>query len=278
MGTRKFKPTTPSRRFMSTSDFEEVTRSSPERSLIAKKSRTGGRNNTGRMTSRHRGGGHKRRYRVIDFKRDKLGVPGRVAAIEYDPNRSARIALVHYADGEKRYILAPHGLKVGATVVSNDAGGEISPGNAMPLSQVPLGTWVHNVELQVGRGGQLCRSAGSYAQVMAKEGTYVLLRLPSGELRQVFQRCRATVGQVGNLEHENQVIGKAGRSRWLGRRPKVRGTAMNPIDHPHGGGEGRAKGRHPVTPWGKPTKGYKTRAPKKPSNKLIVKRRRRRKK
>jgi len=278
MGTRKFKPTTPSRRFMSSSDFEEVTRSTPERKLLGTKTRSGGRNNTGRMTSRHRGGGHKRRYRVVDFKRDKIGVPGRIATIEYDPNRSARIALVHYADGEKRYILSPHGLKVGATVLSNDVGGDISPGNAMPLMAVPLGTWVHNIELQVGHGGQVCRSAGSYAQVMAKEGTYVLLRLPSGELRKVFHRCRATVGQVGNLEHENQVIGKAGRSRWLGRRPKVRGTAMNPIDHPHGGGEGRSKGRHPVTPWGKPTKGYKTRAPKKPSNKLIVKRSRRRKK
>ena len=278
MGTRKFKPTTPSRRFMSSSDFEEVTRSTPERKLLGTKTRSGGRNNTGRMTSRHRGGGHKRRYRVVDFKRDKIGVPGRIATIEYDPNRSARIALVHYADGEKRYILSPHGLKVGATIVSNDEGGDVSPGNAMPLHAVPLGTWVHNMELQVGHGGQVCRSAGSYAQVMAKEGTYVLLRLPSGELRKFFHRCRATVGQVGNLEHENQVIGKAGRSRWLGRRPKVRGTAMNPIDHPHGGGEGRSKGRHPVTPWGKPTKGYKTRAPKKPSNKLIVKRSRRRKK
>ena len=272
MGTRKFKPTTPSRRFMSSSDFSEVTRSEPERSLVAKKSRTGGRNNVGRMTSRHRGGGHKRRYRMIDFKRDKYDVPGKVASVEYDPNRSARIALVHYADGEKRYILAPHGIKVGDRVTSAESG-EIKPGNAMPLASVPLGTWVHNIELQVGHGGQICRSAGAYAQVMAKEGTYVLLRLPSGELRQVFHRCRATVGQVGNLEHENQVIGKAGRSRWLGRRPKVRGTAMNPIDHPHGGGEGRAKGRHPVTPWGKPTKGYKTRARKKPSNKYIVKRR-----
>lgn len=276
MGTRKFKPTTPSRRFMSSSDFEEVTRSSPERKLLAKKSRSGGRNNTGRMTVRRRGGGHKRRYRVVDFKRDKHGVPGRVAAIEYDPNRSARIALIHYADGEKRYILSPHGLKVGDTVVS-DQQGDISPGNAMPLSAVPLGTWVHNIELQIGHGGQMCRSAGAYAQVMAKEGNHVLLRLPSGELRKVFHLCRATVGQVGNLEHENQVIGKAGRSRWLGRRPKVRGTAMNPVDHPHGGGEGRSKGRHPVTPWGKPTKGYKTRAKKKPSNKLIVKRRQKRK-
>ncbi len=272
MGTRKFKPTTPSRRFMTQSDFAEVTRSEPERKLVTSKKRTGGRNNLGRMTSRHRGGGHKRRYRVIDFKRNKFDVPGKVAAIEYDPNRSARIALIHYHDGEKRYILAPHGLKVGATVVAGDKT-EVAPGNSMPLRSVPLGTWVHNIELQMGRGGQMCRSAGTYAQVMAKEGKYVLLRLPSGELRQVFFECRATVGQVGNLEHENQVIGKAGKSRWLGRRPKVRGTAMNPVDHPHGGGEGRAKGRHPVTPWGKPTKGFKTRARKKPSNRLIVKRR-----
>ena len=272
MGTRKFNPTTPSRRFMSTSDFEEVTRSTPEKGLIAKKKRTGGRNNLGRMTSRHRGGGHKQRYRIIDFKRDKVGVPGNVASIEYDPNRSARIALVHYADGEKRYILAPLGLQVGASVVAAEKA-DVLPGNCMSLSSVPLGTWVHNVELQVGRGGQICRSAGAYAQVMAKEGTHVLLRLPSGELRKVFNRCKATIGQVGNLEHENQVIGKAGRSRWLGQRPRVLCVVMNPVDHPHGGGEGRAKGRHPVTPWGKPTKGYKTRAPKKPSNKLIVKRR-----
>lgn len=272
MGTRKFKPTTPSRRFMSVSDFEEVTASKPEKKLLGTKSRSGGRGNTGRITARHRGGGHKRRYRVIDFRRDKLGVPGRVATIEYDPNRSARIALIHFMDGEKRYILAPNGLKVGAKIVTDDKA-DIEPGNCMRLTSVPLGTWVHNVELQVGRGGQMCRSAGTYAQVMAKEGSLVLLRLPSGELRRVNFECRATIGQVGNLEHENQVIGKAGRSRWFGRRPSVRGTAMNPIDHPHGGGEGRAKGRHPVTPWGKPTKGYKTRSKKKPSNKFIVKRR-----
>lgn len=272
MGTRKFNPTTPSRRFMSVSDFSEITRSEPERSLVKKSSRSGGRNNTGRTTARHRGGGHKRRYRQIDFRRDKLGVPGRVASIEYDPNRSARIALIHFLDGEKRYILAPNGLQVGATVVTDD-GADIQPGNCMLLTAVPLGTWVHNIELQIGRGGQLCRSAGAYAQVMAKEGEYVLLRLPSGELRKVHKRCRATIGQVGNLEHENRTIGKAGRSRWMGRRPSVRGTAMNPIDHPHGGGEGRSKGRHPVTPWGKPTKGYKTRARKKPSSKFIVKRR-----
>ena len=272
MGTRKFKPTTPSRRFMSSSDFSEVTKDTPEKSLVVKRSRTGGRNNRGRITSRHRGGGHKRRYRLIDFKRDKLGVPGKVAAIEYDPNRTARIALIHYLDGEKRYILAPNGLEVGAMVVTSDDC-DILPGNAMTLLAIPLGTWVHNIELQIGHGGQLCRSAGSYAQVMSKLGDYVLLRLPSGEVRRVHGRCRATVGQVGNLEHNNQSIGKAGRSRWLGRRPKVRGTAMNPIDHPHGGGEGRAKGRHPVTPWGKPTKGYKTRSRRKPSNKFIVTRR-----
>ena len=272
MGTRKFKPTTPSRRFMSVSDFDEVTKSEPEKSLIARKSGSGGRNNNGRITSRHRGGGHKQRYRLVDFRRDKVGVPGKVAGVEYDPNRTARIALVHFVDGEKRYIIAPVGLQVGATVVTDDRA-DIQPGNCMTLGAVPLGTWVHNVELQLGRGGQLCRSAGSFAQVMAKEGEYVLLRLPSGELRQVHHACHATVGQVGNVEHENVIIGKAGRSRWLGKRPQTRGTAMNPIDHPHGGGEGRAKGRHPVTPWGKPTKGFKTRSRKKPSNAFIVKRR-----
>ena len=272
MGTRKFKPYTPSRRFMSTSDFEEITSSTPEKKLLGKATRSGGRNNRGRMTARHRGGGHKRRYRLIDFRRDKLGVPGKVASIEYDPNRSARIALVHYADGEKRYILAPLGLEVGAKVLT-DNNADITPGNCLELHAIPLGTWVHNIELQIGRGGQMCRAAGTYAQVMAKEGHHVLLRLPSGELRNVHQLCKATIGQVGNLDHENQTIGKAGRTRWLGRRPKVRGTAMNPIDHPHGGGEGRAKGRHPVTPWGKPTKGYKTRSRRKASDKLIIKRR-----
>lgn len=272
MGTRKFRPTTPSRRFMTGSDFSEVTSSKPEKSLLAKKSAKGGRNNNGRITARHRGGGHKRRYRIVDFKRDKVDVPGTVAAIQYDPNRTARIALIHYADGEKRYILSPDGLKVNDTVITSDTC-DITPGNNMHLHSIPLGTLVHNVELQLGRGGQLCRSAGAYAQVMAKEKEYVLLRLPSGELRQVHKNCSATVGQVGNLEHSNHVVGKAGRSRWLGKRPKVRGTAMNPIDHPHGGGEGRAKGRHPVTPWGKPTKGYKTRDKSKPSNKFIVKRR-----
>jgi len=273
MGIKKYKPTTDGRRGMSGSDFAEVTRKGPEKSLLAPLKKNGGRNNRGRMTVRHRGGGHKRRYRIIDFKRNKVGVPGKVAAIEYDPNRSARIALIHFVDGEKRYILHPLNLKVGDFVVTSDEA-DIKPGNAMHLFAVPLGTWVHNVEMQAGRGGQLCRSAGSYAQVMAKEGNYVLLRLPSGELRQVHRTCMGTIGQVGNLEHENIKIGKAGRTRWLGRRPHVRGAAMNPIDHPHGGGEGRTTGgRHPVTPWGKPTKGAKTRRRKKPSNRFIVKRR-----
>ena len=276
MGIKKYKPTTDGRRGMSGSDFAEITRTSPERSLLAPLKKNGGRNNRGRITARHCGGGHKRRYRIIDFKRDKVGVPGKVATIEYDPNRSARIALIHFVDGEKRYILHPHNLHVGDVIVTSDDA-DIKPGNAMHLSAVPLGTWVHNVELQPGRGGQMCRSAGSYAQVMAKEGNHVLLRLPSGELRQVHRTCQGTVGQVGNLEHENIKIGKAGRSRWLGRRPHVRGAAMNPVDHPHGGGEGRTTGgRHPVTPWGKPTKGAKTRSRKKPSNRFIVKRRNRR--
>ncbi len=273
MGIKKYKPTTDGRRGMSVSDFAEITRSRPEKSLLTSRSGTGGRNNRGRITVRHRGGGHKRRYRVIDFKRDKLGVPGKVAAVEYDPNRSARIALIHYVDGEKRYILHPLNLGVGDMVVSSDDA-DIKPGNAMHLHAVPLGTWVHNIEMQIGHGGQLCRSAGTYAQLMAKEGAYVLLRLPSGELRQVHRNCRATIGQVGNLQHENIDIGKAGRSRWLGRRPTVRGSAMNPVDHPHGGGEGRTTGgRHPVTPWGKPTKGFRTRSRKKTSSKFIVKRR-----
>jgi large subunit ribosomal protein L2 len=273
MGTRKFNPTTPSRRFMSGSDFDTVTKKSkPAKKLLAKKSGSGGRNNRGRITARHRGGGHKSRYRMVDFRRDKYDVPGKVAAIHYDPNRTARIALIHFLDGEKRYILAPVGLEVGAMVITSESC-DILPGNCMPLHAIPLGSWVHNVELQPGRGGQMCRSAGTYAQVMAKEGDYVLLRLPSSELRRVHQTCHASLGQVGNPEHSNQKVGKAGRSRWLGRRPTVRGTAMNPIDHPHGGGEGRAKGRHPVTPWGKPTKGYKTRSRRKPSSKFILKRR-----
>jgi large subunit ribosomal protein L2 len=273
MGIKKFKPTSEGRRFMTVSDFAEITTDQPEKSLVVALSKKGGRNNRGRITVRHRGGGHKRRYRLIDFKRDKVGVPGKVATVEYDPNRSANIALIHYVDGEKRYILHPKGLEVGDTILSSDDA-DIRPGNAMRLSVVPLGTWVHNVELQIGRGGQMCRSAGTYAQLMAKDGGYALLRLPSSELRQVHLECKATIGQVGNLSHENQTIGKAGRSRWLGRRPKVRGSAMNPIDHPHGGGEGRTTGgRHPVSPWGMPTKGYKTRSKKKPSNKFIVKRR-----
>ncbi|MGC6515574.1 MAG: 50S ribosomal protein L2 [Myxococcota bacterium] len=275
MGVKKYKPTSAGRRDMTGSDFAEITRSRPERSLVVAMSKKGGRNNRGRITVRHRGGGHKRRYRLIDFRRDKVGVPGKVATIEYDPNRSARIALIHYLDGEKRYILHPLGLKVGDQIItSNDA--DIMPGNSMQLEAVPLGTHVHNIEMSSGRGGQLCRSAGSYAQVMAKEKGYVLLRLPSGELRQIWGKHRATIGQVGNQEHENIVLGKAGRTRWLGRRPHVRGTAMNPVDHPHGGGEGRSKGRHPVTPWGLPTKGYRTRNTKKASNKFIIKRRNRR--
>ena len=274
MGTRRFRPVTPGTRFHVAPDFAEITTDRPEPSLIAPLKRTGGRNNLGRVTQRRMGGGHQRAYRIIDFRRNKLDVSAKVATIEYDPNRTARIALLAYADGEKRYILAPVGLNVGDTVVAADTA-DIKPGNSMRLASVPLGTFVHNVELKVGRGGQMCRSAGSYAQVMAKEGKYVLLRLPSGELRQVLAECRITIGQVGNLEHENEVLGKAGRARWLGWRPFVRGTAMNPIDHPHGGGEGRTKGgRHPVTPWGKPTKGFKTRSKKKPSSRFIVKRRR----
>ena len=258
---------------MAISDFSEVTASSPERSLVVSLSKKGGRNNRGRITVRRRGGGHKRRYRLIDFKRDKFNVPGKVATVEYDPNRSANIALIHYVDGEKRYILHPRNLNVGDTIITSDEA-DIKPGNSMRLTAIPLGTWIHNIELTIGRGGQMCRSAGTYAQLMAKDGAYVLLRLPSGELRKVHRECRATIGQVGNVQHENQVIGKAGKSRWLGRRPKVRGSAMNPVDHPHGGGEGRTSGgRHPVTPWGKPTKGFKTRDKKKPSNKFIVKRR-----
>lgn len=273
MGTKRFSPATPSLRFTISPDFSEVTKSKPERSLTVKLTSSGGRNNLGRVTSRHMGGGHKRRYRLIDFKRNKLGVEGKVVAIEYDPNRTSRIALIQYMDGERRYILAPLGLNVGDKIVASDTA-DIKPGNAMSLKAIPLGVFVHNVEMKIGHGGQICRSAGCYAQVMAKEGPYTLLRLPSGELRKVLADCRATIGQVGNLDHENEMLGKAGRARWLGWRPEVRGTAMNPIDHPHGGGEGRTKGgRHPVSPWGKPTKGYKTRAKKNISNSFIVKRR-----
>ncbi len=273
MGIKTYKPTSPGIRFMTTLTFDEITKTEPEKSLLVPLKKTGARNFMGRITVRHRGGGHKRLYRIIDFKRDKDGIPAKVAAIEYDPNRSANIALLHYLDGEKRYILAPNDLKVGDMVVSG-RGVEIRVGNALPLKDIPLGTYVHNIELKPGAGGQLARSAGTYAQVMAKEGRYVHLRLPSGEVRMVFEECKATIGQVGNLDHENISIGKAGRSRWLGRRPKVRGVAMNPVDHPHGGGEGKTSGgRHPVTPWGVPTKGYKTRRRKKPSDKFIIKRR-----
>ena len=272
MPVKTFRPFTPSLRFKTVSSFEEITRSDPEKSLVEANKKSGGRNNMGRITSRRRGGGHRRHYRIIDFKRDKHGVPATVNSIEYDPNRSSRIALLYYADGEKRYILAPAGLNVGARVLSGpDA--DVRPGNALPLVNIPQGTHVHNVELQPGKGGQLGRSAGSQIQIMAKEGKFAQLRLPSGEVRLVPVTCFATVGQVGNQEHENVVLGKAGRNRWLGRRPSVRGVAMNPIDHPHGGGEGRASGGgHPVTPWGVPTKGYKTRKRKKQSSKLIVRR------
>jgi large subunit ribosomal protein L2 len=274
MAVRKFKPTSEGRRFMTVSDFEELTASEPERSLLAPLHKTGGRNVNGRITTRHRGGGHKRRYRLIDFKRIKDGVPAKVASIEYDPNRSARIALLHYTDGEKRYILAPVRLRVGQTVESG-AAVDIRPGNAMPLRSMPTGTTVHNIELRPGQGGKMARSAGSSAQLVAKEGGKALLRLPSGEMRRVAEECRATVGQLGNVTHEIESGGKAGRSRWLGKRPTVRGTVMNPVDHPHGGGEGKNKGSHPVTPWGKPTLGFRTRDKKKASGKDIVRARRR---
>ncbi|MDR7482708.1 MAG: 50S ribosomal protein L2 [Armatimonadota bacterium] len=273
MGVKTFKPTTPGRRFMTVSTFEEITKRTPERSLVQPLKKAAGRNSQGKVTVRHRGGGHKRRYRVVDFKRDKDGIVGRVAAIEYDPNRSARLALVHYADGEKRYILAPVGLKVG-DVVTSGPDADIRPGNALPLRAIPVGTIVHNVELQPKRGGQIVRAAGAGAQIMAKEGEYVHLRLPSGEVRLVHLDCRATVGQVGNVEHEATKLGKAGRKRWLGWRPTVRGVAMDPASHPHGGGEGRSPigMPGPVSPWGKPTLGAKTRK-RKPSDALIVKRR-----
>lgn len=272
MGIKKYQPTSDGRRHMSSSDFADVTASEPHKKLLAPKHRTGGRNNLGRITCRHKGGGHKQRYRVIDFKRNKFGVPAKVATIEYDPNRSARIALLHYADGEKRYILAPEGLQVGATVLSA-VKTELAAGNSMPLESMPLGTIVHNIEMKPGKGGQMCRSAGTSAQLMAKEGRHALLRLPSGELRKVPMVCRATVGVVGNPQHMQQDLGKAGRARWLGRRPTVRGVAMNPVDHPHGGGEGRTSGgRHPVSKWGMPTKGHKTRKNTR-SDQYIVKRR-----
>jgi len=274
MAVRKFKPTAPGRRFMTVSDFEEITASEPERTLLAPLHKTGGRNVNGRITTRHRGGGHKRRYRLIDFKRTKDDIPARVNSIEYDPNRSARIALLHYQDGEKRYILAPVRLRVGQTVESG-AAVDIRPGNAMPLAAMPTGTTVHNVELRPGQGGKMVRSAGGSAQLVAKEGGMALLRLPSGEMRRVPERCRATVGQLGNVTHEIESGGKAGRSRWKGTRPTVRGTVMNPVDHPHGGGEGKNKGSHPVTPWGKPTLGFRTRNKKKASTRDIVRSRKR---
>ncbi|OUO91189.1 50S ribosomal protein L2 [Cloacibacillus sp. An23] len=272
MGIKKYRPTTPSRRQMATPDFAEITKSKPERSLVVSLSQSAGRNNNGRVTMRHRGGRGRIKYRIIDFKRDKYGVPGKVAAIEYDPNRSARIALISYKDGEKRYILAPIGLNVGDVIVAGE-GSDIRPGNALKLKDIPVGTVIHNVELEPGRGGVLVRSAGSSAQLMAKEGKYAFVRMPSGELRLVLLECMATVGQVGNEEHENVVFGKAGRTRWLGIRPHIRGMIQNPVDHPMGGGEGKSKShKHPVSPWGTPAKGYRTRK-RKPSDKFIVRRR-----
>ncbi len=274
MGLKKYKPTSPGRRFQTVSDFAEITRSTPEKSLLEPLPKNGGRNNNGRITTRHKGGGHKRRYRIIDFKRNKDSVPAKVATIEYDPNRSARIALLHYADGEKRYILCPLKLSVG-DVVTSGIDADIKPGNALPLEKIPTGTVVHAIELQPGRGAAIARSAGTSAQLMAKEGPYAILRMPSSEMRMVPLTCRATIGVVGNPEHEGISIGKAGRKRWAGVRPTVRGTAMNPVDHPHGGGEGKNKtaGRHPVTPWGVPTKGHRTRSKKKASNQMIIRRR-----
>ena len=272
MGIRKLKPTNPASRFQTISTFEELTASKPYKPLTEGKDSSGGRNNKGRMTVRFRGGGHKRRYRVIDFKRDKHGVPAKVATVEYDPNRSARIALLHYADGDKRYILWPHGLEVGAEVLSGEDS-PINPGNSLPLSKIPVGTIVHNVELKIGKGGQMARSAGSGAQLMAKEGKQALLKLPSGEVRRVHINCSATIGQVGNLDHENKSLGKAGKKRWLGRRPHNRGVVMNPVDHPMGGGEGRSSGgRHPCSPWGQPSKGYKTRRNKRTDGQIVRRR------
>jgi large subunit ribosomal protein L2 len=269
MAIKKFKPTTPAQRYKTVTVFSELTKKRPEKSLLEPIKRSGGRNNNGHITMRRMGGGHKRRYRTIDFKRNKIGIPAKVVSIEYDPNRSAFISLLNYRDGEKRYILAPHGLKVGDTVVSGPEA-DIHNGNALPIEKIPTGLFIHNIELVRGKGGQMARSAGSYAQLMAKEGDYAHLRLPSGEIRMVRKECYATIGQVSNIDHENVSMGKAGRSRWIGRRPKVRGVAMNPIDHPLGGGEGRSSGgRHPVTPWGKPAKGYKTRR-RKHSDKYIV--------
>jgi large subunit ribosomal protein L2 len=271
MAVIQLNPRTPGQRFMQIADFSELTRKPPEKALLKPVKKSGGRNNRGRMTMRHRGGGHKRRLRVIDFKRTRDGIPAVVAALEYDPNRSANIALLHYADGAKNYILAPNGLKVGDKVECGEAA-DIKPGNALALKNIPLGTFVHAIEMKPGAGAQLVRGAGTQAQLMAKEGKFALLKLPSGEQRMVQAQCRATVGQVGNIDHENISIGKAGRSRWAGKRPHVRGVAMNPVDHPHGGGEGRSKGNHPQSPWGTPAKGYKTRG-KKLSDRFIVSKR-----
>ncbi len=273
MALKLYRPTSPGRRSMSGYRFDEITKTEPEKTLVVPRKQNAGRNNQGRITVRHRGGGAKRRIRIVDFKRDKFGVPGRVAAIEYDPNRSARLALIFYVDGEKRYILAPVGLAVGDMIRSGE-GSEIRPGNALPLKSIPTGTLIHNIEMQRHRGAQLVRSAGAVAQLMGKEGDYVLVRLPSGEMRRIHRECMATIGQLGNVEHQNITLGKAGRARWLGRRPTVRGSAMNPRDHPHGGGEGRSPigMPGPKTPWGKPAGGFKTRKPK-PSDKMIVKRR-----
>jgi len=269
MAIKSYRPTTPSRRFMTTVSRDDITKDKPEKALTAGKKRTGGRNSQGRITSRFIGGGHKKAYRIIDFKRDKIGVPAKVAAIEYDPNRSARIALLHYADGEKRYIIAPVGLEIGRTVMSGPEA-DILAGNALPLKNIPAGTMVHNIELRPGKGGQMARSAGAAAQLVSREGGYALIKLPSGEVRKVQDTCMATVGQVGNLDHENVSYGKAGKTRWLGKRPHNRGVSMNPIDHPHGGGEGKTSGgRHPVTPWGQPTRGFKTRNNKR-TDKWIV--------
>ena len=274
MPVKTVKPTTPGQRQKSVSTFEEITKSKPEKSLVRPLKKSGGRNNKGRITSRRRGGGHKRQYRIIDFKRNKFDIPANVAAIEYDPNRSARIALLHYTDGEKRYILSPYGIKVGDQVVSSQKKAPLKIGNCLPLSKIPSGLFVHNVELVPGKGAQMVRSAGAGAQVLAKDAGMVTLKLPSGEVRMVAEKCMVTIGEVGNKSHETVKIGKAGRSRWLGRRPKVRGVAMNPVDHPMGGGEGKSSGgRHPTTPWGKPTKGYKTRKKNKASNRYITKRR-----
>jgi len=275
MAVKKYKPVTPSRRYFSVVDSSDITRDKPHKPLTKGKKRISGRNNSGRMTVRRRGGGHKRLYRAIDFKRDKRDVEAKIVSIEYDPNRSARIALLCYLDGEKRYILAPDGLKVGDRVVAGEKV-KVSVGNAMPLANIPVGTIVHNVELNPGRGGQLARSAGTFVQLVGKEGKHCIIRLPSGETRILHKNCSATIGQIGNAEHFNISLGKAGRSRWLGRRPKVRGVAMNPVDHPHGGGEGKTSGgRHPVTPWGKPTKGYKTRKKNKLSDRYIISKRKR---